>query len=313
MVTYPRLAGLTAAAMIGGSIPVSGLLVDYPLLTGQAARFLLGAAVLYAFLRLRRIPISKPTLAELPALAAVVAVGMLGFNATLIGAQQHADPGLVAAVLGGSPLLLALLGPLFVGRRPAAAAVAGAAVVVVGVVVLSGGGEWTGLGMALAVATLLGEVGFTLFAVGLIQRHGGLATSFWSHLLAGVGGAALACVVDEPRMPTLVEAGALAGVAVLAVVAACLWFGCVRVLGAGRAGVLAGTMPVAGLVASVLMGAEDFRWAAVAGVVLVGAGCVIGLRRVTSRTAPSPAPAGTAPEPPTRTASGTPRPGSPVR
>lgn len=310
---HPRLAGLSAAAMIGSSVPVSGLLVHYPLLTGQAARYLLGAAVLAAYLRLRRVPMGRLRAADLPALAAVVAVGMLGFNAALISAQAHADPGLVAAVLGGSPLLLAVIGPLLARRRPAAAAVAGAGVVVVGVVVLSGGGSWSGPGLLLAVLTLLAEVGFTLFAVGLIQRHGGLVTSLWAHLAAGVAGVVLASFVDTPRLPTAREAVALAAVAVLAVVAACLWFGCVHTLGAGRAGVLAGTMPVAGLAASVLMGAEDLRAAAVVGVALVGLGCVVGLRGITPSTDRPAAPAGTAPAPPSRrTASGTPRPGCPA-
>ena len=311
--THPRLAGLSAAALIGSTVPVSGLLVDYPLLTGQSARFLLGAAVLAVFMRIKGIPLGRPRAVDLPALVAVVAVGMLGFNATLIGAQEHADPGLVAAVLGGSPLMLALLGPLMAGRRPAVAAVIGAVVVVAGVAVLSGGGTWSGPGLLLAVLTLLGEVGFTLFAVGLIQRHGGFATSLWTHLVAGVGGAVLASLVDTPRLPTATEAAALASVAVLAVFAACLWFGSVRALGAGRAGVLAGTMPVAGLAASVLIGAEDLRLAAVIGVALVGLGCVIGLRRVTPSTSRSSAPAGTAPEPLTRrTASGTPLPDCPA-
>lgn len=282
--THPRLAGVTAAALIGASVPVSGLLVDYPLLTGQAARYLLGAAVLAAYMWARGVPFGRPRLADLPTLAAVVLVGMLGFNATLIGAQGHADPGLVAAVLGGSPLLLALAGPLLAGRRPAVWTVGGAVVVVLGVVALSGGGSSSGPGLLLAVLTLLAEVGFTLFAVGLIQRHGGLATSLWAHVAAGALGVTLASIVDTPRLPTAVEAMALATVAVLAVVAACLWFGAVDALGAGRAGVLAGAMPVAGLAASVALGAEDLRLAAVVGVALVCVGCVIGLR-------PSPAPA----------------------
>ncbi|WP_229786428.1 MULTISPECIES: DMT family transporter [Actinokineospora] len=275
---YPQLAGLTAAALVGGTVPVSGLLVDYPLLTGQAGRFLLGAGVLAAYMRVRRIPLGRLRLTDLPALAAVVGIGMLGFNATLIAAQEHADPGLVAAVLGGSPLLLALAGPLLARQRPAVAAVAGAAVVVAGVAVLSGGGSWSGPGLLLAVLTMLGEVGFTLFAVGLIRRHGGYAASFWTHLGAGVGGAAIAAVVDTPRLPTATEAAALATVAVLAVFAACLWFSCVSTLGAGRAGVLIGAMPVAGLLVSVLIGAEPLRPAGVVGTLLVATGCVIGLR-----------------------------------
>lgn len=300
MTTTPRAAavGLLATAMVGGSVPVSGLLVDYPLLGGQAVRYAVGAALLALWMLARGAPIGLPRPGDLPALLGVAVVGMLGFNACMITAQRHADPGLVAAVLGGSPLVLALVGPVLARERPAARAVVGAAVVVAGVVVLSGGGSWTGPGLLLAVLTMLCEAGFTLLAVGLVRRRGGLAASLWTHAAAAVLCAAAASAVDDRwRAPTAGEAAAIVVVAALTVAAACGWFAAVDALGADRAGVLIGAMPVAGLAVSVALGAEPLRAGAAAGVLLVAAGCVVGLR-VTARRGPSaarPAPRPAAP------------------
>ncbi|GLZ43404.1 hypothetical protein Acsp05_70280 [Actinokineospora sp. NBRC 105648] len=162
--------GLLTSAMIGGSVPVSGLLVDYPLLTGQSARYGLGAVLLALWALTTKAKIVRPKAQDLPALVAIVAVGMLGFNAFMIAAQRFAEPGLVAAVLGGSPLVLAAAAPLMAGRRPSARTLLGAAIVVAGVVILSGGGTWVGPGLLLAVLTMLCEAGFTLFAVRVVGR-----------------------------------------------------------------------------------------------------------------------------------------------
>ncbi|GAA3060524.1 DMT family transporter [Actinokineospora globicatena] len=270
-------AGLLTSAMIGGSVPLSGMLVDYPLLTGQSMRYGVGAVLLVAWATARRIPITAPKLRDAPALLAIVAVGMLGFNAFMITAQRHADPGLVAAVLGGSPLVLAAIAPLMAKRRPAVRTLLGASVVVAGVVVLSGGGSWEGPGLLLAVLTMLCEAGFTLFAVGVVRRIGGLSVALWCHVIATVAGACLAVVLEPWRAPTAREWTALSVVAVLTVVAFVIWYQAVGVLGADRAGVLIGVMPAAGLVVSVAVGSQGLTLTGVAGVAVVGAGCVIGL------------------------------------
>ncbi len=286
LATRPRAlaiaGGLLTAAMIGGSVPVSGLLVDYPLLSGQSLRYGLGALLLIGWAAARGTPVGRPTRADVPALLAIVAVGMLGFNAFLIAAQRHAEPGLVAAVLGASPLVLAAAAPLLARTRPAARTLVGAGVVVAGVVVLSGGGAWSGPGLLLAVLTTLCEAGFTLFAIGVVRRRGALPVALWCHMLAAVAGAALAVPVDGPaawRAPTGAELTALLVVAGLTVVAFVIWYQSVRVLGADRASVLIGVMPVAGLAASAAMGAQPLTPVALAGVVVVAFGCVVGLRR----------------------------------
>ncbi|TQM81153.1 EamA-like transporter family protein [Saccharothrix saharensis] len=272
-------AGAMSSVIVGASVPVTGLLQGYPLLTGQAMRYALGGVALLGWVWLRGGRLPVPRLRDWPALVGLVATGMLGFNACVLYAQRYAEPGFVAAVLGASPLVLALVAPLLAGRRPSGAAVVGAVAVVGGVVVLSGGGSWHGPGLLLAVLTMAGEASFTLFAVGVVRRLGGVAVATWCCLLAAAAGAVVGTAVGGWQVPTASEGVALVvlGVVVTAV-AFGLWYFAVARLGADRAGVLIGLMPVAGLVASVVLGAQALTAVAAAGAVAVAVGCVVGLR-----------------------------------
>ncbi|NGY59034.1 DMT family transporter [Lentzea sp. NEAU-D13] len=264
-------AGATAATIVGASVPVTGMLEGYPLLTGQAMRYLLGAAVL--LLVARRLPM--PSWRDIPPLLGVVATGMLGFNALLIAAQQYAEPGFVAAVMGSSPIALALL-----ARNRSLAAVVGAVVVAAGVVVLSGGGAWHGPGLVLALLTMAGEVCFTLFAVGVVRRLGVLGVATWTCLLAAAIGGVLGTFVGGWQMPDTRQTFALVTLAVLVTALAFgLWYFSVNRLGSDRAGVLIGLMPVSGLATSVLLGLQELTLVSVIGVTTVALGCGIALWR----------------------------------
>ncbi|ONI86161.1 EamA family transporter [Saccharothrix sp. ALI-22-I] len=282
-------SGALAAVMVGASVPVSGMLLEYPLLAGQAMRYALAGLALLAWIYLRGGRLPVPGRRDWPALVGLVATGMLGFNACLLFAQRYAEPGFVAAVLGASPLVLALVAPLVAGRKPAVLAVVGAVVVVGGVVVLSGGGAWHGPGLVLALLTMAGEVSFTLFAVGVVRRLGGVAVSTWCCLLAAVAGGALGTVFGGWQVPSVREGTAMVVLGVvLTTVAFGLWYFAVARLGADRAGVLIGLMPVAGLAASVALGAQELTAVAVLGAAAVALGCVIGLRGRTADTALPP-------------------------
>jgi len=93
--------GVLATTLVGVSVPVTGLLAHYPVLSGQAIRYGIGALALYAWLRRsgRRVPM--PGWRDLLGLAGMVGPGMLGFNAAVLAAQRYAEPGFVAAMLGG--------------------------------------------------------------------------------------------------------------------------------------------------------------------------------------------------------------------
>ena len=263
-------AGAIAATIVGASVPITGMLEGYPVLTGQAMRYALGAAVL--LLVARRLPM--PSWRDIPPLLGVVVSGMLGFNALLLAAQQYAEPGFVAAVMGGAPIALALL-----SRKRTTSALVGAVVVAAGIVLLSGGGSWHGPGLVLALLTMVGEVCFTLFSVGVVRRLGVLGVATWTCLFAAVIGAVLGTFVGGWQVPDARQTFALVLLAtVVTALAFGLWYFAVNRLGSGRAGVLIGLMPVSGLVTSVLLGAQQLTLVSALGATTVALGCVIGLR-----------------------------------
>ena len=275
--------GVLAAVLVGVSVPVTGLLEHYPVLSGQAIRYAIGALALYGWLRRSGRRLRRPSWRDLLGIAGMVGPGMHGFNAAVLAAQRYAEPGFVAAMLGGAPLALALIVPLVQRRRPAVTVLVGAAGVVVGVVVLSGGGSWHGPGLLLTLVVLTGEVLFTVSGMGVTQRLGVLETCVLACAIAAVVGAGISTVSSGGAawpLPTPTEAVALLVLGVLVTaVAFCGWYTCVSALGADRAGVLIGLMPVSGLVASVALGAQALTAVAVAGTALVAAGCAVGLRR----------------------------------
>jgi drug/metabolite transporter (DMT)-like permease len=256
-------------------------LTGYPVLSGQAIRYAIGAVALYAWLLRggRRLP--RIGVRDLVGLAGMVGPGMLGFNAAILAAQRYAEPGFVAAMIGISPLALALL----TGRRRRAT-VLGAAVVGLGVVVLSGAGSWHGPGLWLSALPPIGEVLFTVSGAGVVRRLGVLETCVLACALAAVSGAVLSTVLSAVQTgrpawpaPTGTDTVALLVLGVLATAVAFVgWYTCVSALGAGRAGVLIGLMPVAGFVTSVLLRAQPVTPTGIAGTLLVGAGCATALR-----------------------------------
>ncbi|WNV82347.1 DMT family transporter [Umezawaea sp. Da 62-37] len=280
MTSRPAIAaGAAAAVIVGASVPVTGLLQDYPLLTGQAMRYGLSAVVLlgWTFARGQRLPL--PKLSDVPSLLALVAFGMLGFTGALLHAQRYAEPGFVAAMLGGTPVVLALA-----SRRRSAVAVAGAGIVALGVVLLSGGGAWHGPGLLLAALAVAGEASFTLFAIGVVRRLGGVAVATWCCAIAAVSGAVLGTFLGGWRMPDPRQGLALVALAIVVTALAFgLWYFAVGRLGADRAGVLIGLMPVSGLLVSVLLGAQEFSALDLVGATVVAAGCAVGLSSARAR------------------------------
>jgi len=280
-----RAVALAAAAsiLVGAAVPVTGLLDGYPVLSAQALRYALGAVLLFGWLRVTGRPVPVPSGRDLVGLSVMVGAGMLGFNAAILVGQRYATPGFIAAMLGASPLVLAIAAPALRGRRPSPYALAGAVLVGVGVVVLSGGGSWHGPGLALALLVMACEVAFTLGGVGVVARLGAVPASMWSCVLAAAAGAVLSTLLAGTApwpLPTTTELVAIVvlGTLVTAVAFGC-WYTGVSVLGADRAGVLVGLMPVAGLAASVLLGRQPMTLVAAGGALVVAAGCAVTFAR----------------------------------
>jgi drug/metabolite transporter (DMT)-like permease len=157
-----------------------------------------------------------------------------------------------------------------------------AAVVVVGATVTSGLGGSGGLtGLLYAVGALACEACFSLLAIPLLPRLGPVRVSAYTQAIAVpvlliVGG-----VTDGSgllRMPTAPEAAALLYLAtVVSAGAFLLWYDALPRLGADRAGLFAGLVPVGAIVTTVLLGLATPTATELGGAALVIAGLAVGL------------------------------------
>ncbi|GIF78600.1 DMT family transporter [Asanoa siamensis] len=287
--------------LVGSSVAVSQLLLDYPTLTAQAIRYTAAAAMLFLIAhRFPRLggstPGVRPTVRELGILLVVAATGMAGFNACIMLALHHdTEPAVVGTIIGAAPLGLALLGPLVGplvagGRaRPSTRIVAAAAVVVAGTVLVEGTGRATTVGVLGAAGALVGEILFSLLAAIVLPRLGAVRVAAYSCALAVPLLLLGALVAGEPaawRLPTATETGALAYLAVLmTVVAFVFWFIGLERLGVARAGILVGLMPVATLTTAAVMAMAVPGIGPALGVLTVAAGLAFGLTGKTDKPA----------------------------
>lgn len=281
---------LAAAACVGASIAVTPFITAFPVLAGQAARYLGAALVLGALLpRLEpRHPRRAPSPAQLGRIAIAAATGSAGFNVLLVAASREAEPAVIGAVVGASPVVLAVLGaPRPDGGRPRprprvvlGAATASAGVVVVHAGVLAGGGRSTTTGLVLAVTVLACEVAFTLVVAPVLRDVGPARVSAWScALAAGMLAAASTVTGEDLRPPTGSEAVTLAyqGL-VMTALAFVLWYRGVLRLGADRAGTTMAAAPVAATLSAAVLGTGTLGPATGAGAGLAAVGVLLAVR-----------------------------------
>jgi drug/metabolite transporter (DMT)-like permease len=310
---------VTGMVLVGSSVSVSQLLLAYPIMTGQAARYTTAALALYAIARLfPRLGAGasarpRPTARELAILVTIAATGMAGFNACILVALAHADPAVVGTIIGAAPLGLALLGPMLRHERPGVRLVVAAGVVVAGTALVQGTGQADAVGLAAAAGALVGEVAFSLLAAAVLPRLGAVRVAAHSCALAVpllLVGAVATGEVARWRPPTAAEAGALAYLAALmTVVAFVVWFVGLQRLGVERAGMIVGVMPVATFVTAAVMATALPAPGQAFGVLTVAAGLALGLAASTAPTAPTGRAAPAAPNaPPARCV--TPAPGA---
>ncbi|MFD3658917.1 DMT family transporter [Streptomyces sp. NPDC058620] len=288
--TVPAAGAAAAMLLVGTSTAVSATIADYPVLSGQALRYALAAAILLAVVRHRRLPRAGLTPRDFLLLLALAATGLAGFNIFLVEATRHASPAMIGTVVGAIPIVLALVGPLTERRRPAARTVGAAAVVTLGAAVAAGLGGGSLHGVLLSLGALVGEVAFSLLALPLLPKLGPMRVAAYPAALAVPMLLAASIALDGTsslRLPTPTEAAAFGYLGVLVTATAFfLWYDALRRLGAARAGLFAGLVPVGALVTTVALGLGEAGLADVAGALLVAAGVLIGLRQ--------PAPTGVA-------------------
>jgi len=185
------------------------------------------------------------------------------------------------------PVVLALVGPLLEGGRPAPAKVLAALVVTAGAVLVQSGGRTDLAGLGWAAMVLACEVGFTLLAVPVLRRHGPWGVSVHTCWIATAQLTVLAATTEGPtaamalRVPHLIAIAYLA--VVLTAIAFILWYSAVGRLGTALAGLLTGVAPVAAAAVGVLLGAPVPGGAVWAGTALVVAGLLLGVRTPPAR------------------------------
>jgi drug/metabolite transporter (DMT)-like permease len=274
------IGGGLAASLVGASVPVSEALVDYPYEAGQAIRYLGGAAILTVLLKGR---LGRPTLKEFALLFGVAAVGMVIFNLAVLGTVERIGATNAGVVIGASPVVLALIVPLIARRTPNRQFVTAALIVVAGAALVNGTDDRiNAIGLTLALTALAGEVGFTLLAAPLLPRLGPMRVAAWSCWIA----TAQLLVLSKGDLPAPAtdELAAIAYLAILTTALAfVLWFKAVGQLGADKAGLLIGLMPVAAVVVDAGLNGRTPSPADVAGTALVASGVVLGARPARAR------------------------------
>jgi drug/metabolite transporter (DMT)-like permease len=258
VIPFPLLAGAAGMVFVGGSVAVSGVLADTPVLTVQCLRYAVACLLLALFARATGRRLVRPRGAEWLWLGGVVLTGMFLFNLALVLGARHAEPAVLGVAVAGVPVLLAAVGPLLEGHVPAARPIAAALVVTAGAGLVQGFGRADAIGLLWALVTFACEAGFTLLAVPVLGRHGPLGVSVHSTwmaaLLFGVTGAAWegpAAALRLTGADLLAGAYLAVGVTALAFV---LWYSCVERVGAARAGLLTGIAPIAAAATGVALG-----------------------------------------------------------
>ncbi|MEU0808409.1 DMT family transporter [Streptomyces sp. NPDC005970] len=283
---HGRLGALLAAVaccLVGASFTANSVLGDYPLAGGQALRYGL-ACVLLLPLAARGGPVRAPLRAlsgrQWGRLAALAAVGMVGFNLAVLAAEGSAEPAVPGVFVGCAPVAVAVIAPALDGRRPAPAVVAGALSVAAGAFVVQGWGRTDTAGLLWSLGALVGEVGFAVLAVPVLRPLGPRLLSAAACGLAAVESALLGLVLDGGgwlRTPDGGEAAALLwqGVVVTVVGFVC-WYVGVQRIGAERATLFSGLIPVSAAATAPLVGTGGYGPAQAGGSLLVGLGVALG-------------------------------------
>ncbi|MFC9693395.1 DMT family transporter [Kribbella sp. NPDC056951] len=294
-----RTATTSAAAamfLVGTLAAVSGIVNAYPLFGGQAFRYLLSAILLLIASRFYGLRYVRPTSRELALLLALTGTGLVLFNVFVVYATRHTSAATLGTIIGSVPLVLATVGPAVAGRRPSPKVLVAAAVVVAGTAVTSGLGRTDVAGVLLSIGALACEACFTLLAIPLLARLGPIRVSAYTATLAVPLFLAVGAVVEPEellRKPTLAEIGGFAYLAVVVGAGAfLLWYSAMPRLGADRAGLFAGMIPIGAITTSAVVGLGLPTFGELAGAAIVVAGLVIGLapssgRRDQRSTGPS--------------------------
>ncbi len=278
---YSYLLAATSPSAVGLGIAVSGALVRYPVFSGQAIRYAIGAVMLGVLGRKSLHTVFSLSRREVLKLLLLSATGLAGFSVCSIEALRSSSPAAVGVIIGCLPIVLALVVPILNWRRPKPRTFIAAAIVSVGAAVVNGAGHSSFHGAMWALGALVGDACFSIIGVSLIEKLGARALSFWATVLATVGLLAVGAAVGGStafRTPTLNEAEALlySGVAI-SFYAVGVWYVVLKRISVERAGLLTGLIPVSALIGQAILGIGVVNLREVIGVVIVTLGISAGI------------------------------------
>ncbi|KDN86757.1 hypothetical protein KCH_14910 [Kitasatospora cheerisanensis KCTC 2395] len=204
----------------------------------------------------------------------------------MVTALRHTDPAVVGSIVGCTPLLLGVLGPLLARRRPAARLLAAAALVVAGAALTQGFGSGDTVGLLCAAGTLLCEAAFSLLAVPLLPRLGPVRVSAYTTALAVPLFAVTAAFSPAPlRAPTSTELLALLYLAlVMTCVAFLLWYSALTRLTPEHAGLFGGLIPLTATLSGAVLTATAPTALQLLGAALVTVALLLGPPRPAERS-----------------------------
>src|SRR5215468_8501547 len=303
-------AGLAGGSvlLVGGSVAASSLLNGYPVLGGQAIRYLAAGLLLAAWARLRHRRLPRPAGREWAWLAALAVIGLAGCSVLLIQATQVADPASVGVVIGAAPLVIVIAAAVAARKRPTRRVLFAAAVVTAGSAAAQLGGAtgptWSATGLLLSAGALGGAAGSSLLAAPVLPRLGPLAVTIYACGLAGIlllaAAAVASCAGGPPilRTPTATQLTALSYLAVVVTAVVFLaWYAAMKRLGVDRTGLFNGLIPIASLAAVALTGTGTVTPLQCLAALTVLAGVILGLGRTPQVPAGTVNQAGQRPQP----------------
>lgn len=275
------LPAAVACVLVGASFTANSVLGDYPYAGGQFLRYALACLLLVPLLgRSGMAPLRHLTGRRWGRLALLAAVGMVGFNLAVLAAERTAEPAVPGVFVGCAPVVVAVLVPVLAGRRPQRVVLHGALLVALGAFTVQGWGRTDTAGLLFSVGALIGEVGFAVLAVPVLRPLGPKLLSCTVCGLAALESALCGAVLDGTamlRVPDATEATALLWqAAVVTVIGFVCWYLGMQRVGAERATLFSGLIPVAAACTAPLVGTGTYGAAQAVGSALVGAGVALG-------------------------------------
>lgn len=261
--TRGALLAALACVLVGGSFTANSVLGHYPYAGGQFLRYGLACLLLLPLVgRGGAAPLRTLTPAQWLRLALLAAVGMVGFNLAVIAAERTAEPAVPGVFVGCAPVVVAVLVPLLEGRRPQRIVLYGALLVACGAFAVQGWGRADGAGIAFSLCALVGEVGFAVLAVPVLRPLGPRLLSATVCGVAAVESAVAGVIVDGRawlRTPDTTETAALLWqAAIVTVIGFVCWYMGMQRIGAERATLFSGLIPVAAACTAPLVGTGSY-------------------------------------------------------